>query len=329
MSNLPELRLGLAFSLLMQTMPILLVRLGVMLLFWLAALIYLAIAGGVAFLIGQAIEVVGWILFIVAIISIAPLYSLAYKYVFYMIKAAHVAVMAELLANDKLPAGVNQLQWGREKVQSRFGEMNAMFVIDELVSGVVHAFTGTVYNVMSWLPGDMSNIVGILNRIIDYGMNSIDEAVLARSFWNPEQNVWENARDGVILYAMSWKPILMAAVALMVISFIPAVVAFIVFSAPIALILGVINPQLAGWSLIFMLLFAWVIKVAIGDAFAMAAILATYQRETAGKNPDPNMSAQLNGLSEQFRDLVQRAQTGMGMKPKTTSTSTEPASTSS
>jgi hypothetical protein len=307
-----NLNLGLAFSLIMKTIPLLLVRLGAMLAFWGIAIIYLLIVGGVSALIGGAIDWLGWIVFLVALIAVLPAYNLAYRYVFYMLKAAHVAIMAELLINDKLPDGINQLNYGKQKVTERFGEVNAMFVVDELVSGVVHAFTSTVYSLASWLPGDtLQTLASILNRVIHYATNYIDEAVLARSFYNnTKQNVYENARDGVVLYAMSWKPLLTSAVALMLLSFIPGIVAFVIFAAPIGGLLYLLNPAIAGWTVIIALFLGWVFKVALGDSFAMAAIIAAYQRVTAEKTPDPQMAAKLDSVSDAFKDLKNKAMQG-------------------
>jgi hypothetical protein len=312
-----NLHLGLAFNLLRRTLPILAVRVGATLAFWVAALLYLAVVGGVTFLIGQAVDWLGVILFFVAIVSLIPLYNLAYRYVFYMIKAAHIAVMAEMLQNDDLPEGVNQLEWGREKVQERFGEMNAMFAIDELITGVVRAFTGTVITAIRWLPGDaLDSLIGVVERIIKYATNYIDEAVLARSFWTEEeQTVWTNARDGVVLYAMQWQPLLKTAVALMVISFMTGIVGFLLLAAPIGGLIALVNPQLAGWSIILILLLAWLIKISIGDAIAVAAVIATYQRETEGLTPDPEMVARLDNISDKFTDLRQRAEDAIGGVP--------------
>jgi hypothetical protein len=319
--NLNSIQLGTSFRLMLRTLPIIGIRLGANLLFWIALLIYLAIAGWVAYLVGNAIQIVGIILFIVAIVAIIPIYSLAYRYVFYMLKAAHIAVIAELLANGKVPEGRGQLDWGRQKVQSRFGEMNAMFLIDELVSGVVRAFTRTVFVLTAWLPGDtLYTAVRMINRVIEYAMNYIDEAVLARSFWTERESVWANARDGVVLYAMVWKPILMNAIALMILSYVPFVVVFILFSAPIGFLLSQTSPQLAGWSIIATLVLSYLIKVAVGDAFAMTAIIAAYQRETASLTPDPDMVAKLDSVSNKFGELKKRAAESigqMGSKPAT------------
>jgi hypothetical protein len=310
--NLSALQIGTAFQLMIKTLPILLVRLGVSILFWLAALLYLAIVGGISYLIGQAVDWLGFIVFIVALGGMAALYNLAYRYVFYMIKAAHIAVISEILVNGKLPDGVNQLAWGKQRVTERFGETNVMFVIDELVTGVVRAFTGTVYTIASWLPGDtLRTLVQVLNTVIRFALSSIDEAILARRFYAQSDSPWTNARDGLVLYGMVWKPILINAVALMVISYIPFLVALLVFSAPIGLLVSLFSAEAAGWTIIAVLAFAWLMKVAVGDAFAMTAIVAAYQRETAGLQPDPAMAARLDAVSDKFNEIKQRASEGL------------------
>ena len=324
--NLDSLQLTRALQLLLRTTPILLIRLGAVIAFWVGAIIYLAVVGGVAYLIGQAIQIVGIILFIVALVAVIPIYSLVYRYVFFMLKAAHIAVISEILVNGDLPAGTNQLSWGKARVQERFGEVNVMFVVDELVSGIVRAFTNTVYAVTAWIPVEsVHTLVRIVNRIIQFAMSYIDEAVLSRSFTQKEQNVWANARDGVTLYAMVWKPLLMNAIALMIISYLPFVVVFILFSAPVGLVLGAISQPLAGWAIIFTLILSYLVKVAVGDSFAMVAIIAAYHKEIAGLEPNPEMTAKLDSVSDKFRELTKRAQEEIGRLTKPPTPQTPPA----
>ncbi len=307
--NLQSLQLGQALRLLRLTAPLLLIRLGANILFWLVAIIYLVVVGGLAFLVGNAVPLLGVILFIVAIGGLGGLYHLAYRYVFYMIKAAHIALISDALTDKPLPAGTGQLDYGRRRVQERFTEMNVMFVIDELVTGVLRAFTGTVYRLTAWIPGDtVRTLVNIINRIIMLSLSYIDEAVLARGFYTRSESPFANARDGVVLYAMAWKPILTNAIALMILSYIPFILAVLIFSAPVGFLLAAINAELAGWSIIAIIALAWLLKVAVGDSFAMAAIIATYHRETAGLTPNPEMVARLDQISQQFSDLRRRAQ---------------------
>ena len=307
--NLESLRLGDAFKLTMRTLPILGVRLAANLVFWLVLIIYLGITGGIAYLVGQAVEFLGVIIFIVALIGIAPLYQLAKRYVLYMIKAAHIAVVSELLASGDLPPGVSQLQWGKERVEERFGEASAMFVIDEMVSSIVRSFTNTVYRMASWLPGEtFRNLARVVERIVKFALTYVDEAILARAFWLHSETVWANARDGVVLYGMAWQPLLLNAVALMLLSYLPFIVAMIIFAAPIGALMSLISTNIAGWSVIAVLSFSYLVKMAVGDGFAMTAIIAAYRRETEGLEPDPGVVAKLDSLSAKFGELTQRAQ---------------------
>jgi hypothetical protein len=307
--SLESLQLGAAVGLLMRTRTILLIKLGAYLVFWLVAIVYLGITFAVASLVAQAIEIVGVILFIVALVATIPLYQLAYRYVFFMIKAAHIAVLSELIVHGSLPAGVGQLEWGKQQVQKRFGEVNAMFIVDELVSGVVRAFTRTVYTLTSWLPGEtLQQLVRLVNRVIYYSTTYIDEAIMSRSFVRGNVPVWVNARDGVVLYAMVWKPLLTNAIALMVLSYLPLVAGFVILALPIGLIASAISASLGGWAIIATLVLAFLIKVAVGDAFAMTAMIAAYHRETKDMKPNQEAVNQLDAVSDQFQELKRKAQ---------------------
>jgi hypothetical protein len=170
----------------------------------------------------------------------------------------------------------------------------------------------------------LQTLVNILNRVIHYATNYIDEAVLARSFYNKEQqNVWENARDGVVLYAMSWKPLLTSAVMLMIISFIPGLVAFVIFAAPVGWLISLFNAEWAAAAVLLALFLGWIFKAALGDSFALAAIVAAYQRITDGKTPDPQMASHLDSISTAFNDLKNKAM--MGFNPQAEKPKNQPA----
>jgi hypothetical protein len=311
--TMAALQLGTALKLVIKTGPILLVRLGMYLLFWLVTLIYLGIVIGLAALLGSITPLLGWVVAIAGLIGYGPIYQLAYKYVFFLIKAAHIAVISELLVHSQLPAGVSQLAWGKQQVRQRFGDVTAMFVVDELVSGIVRAFTRTVYNLASWLPGDtMRQLAAVANRVVRYATSYIDEAIMARSFWRRDENTWTSAEEGVVLYGQVWKPLLKNAIALMLLSYIPFIIALVLFAAPVGGLIGLIfGSKAAAWSVLASLVLAFLIKVAVGDGFAMTAMIAAYQRETANLQPDPAMSAQLSQVSAKFVELKQRAMAAM------------------
>lgn len=312
--NLETLRLGRSFRLLMQTTPILIIRLGVYLAFWVLILIYFGLVGGVAYLLAFVWAPLAWILVIAGLFALGPIWQVAYKYVFYVLKVAYIAVVTEILVNGSIPNGESQFAWGRKAVTQRFGQVSAMFVVDELVDGVVRAFTRTVYRITSILPGEtLQNLAQLINRVVRFAMSYIDEAILARSFWRREQTVWHSAQDGVVLYAMVWKPLLTNAVALMILSYLPFIVVLLLLSAPVGfLVAAVAGNQAGGWTVLIIFLLAFLVKKAVGDAFAMTAIIASYYDETKDLTPSEEMSAHLEGVSEQFRELKERATQAIG-----------------
>jgi hypothetical protein len=109
-----------------------------------------------------------------------------------------------------------------------------------------------------------------------------------------------------------WKPILINSVALMVLSYIPFFIILLLFSAPTAFLTSLINQDLAAWSIVVTFVLAWLFKVSIGDTFAIAAIMATYFKETQNLAPDPQMQEQVAKVSDKFRELQQRAMQALG-----------------
>ncbi len=303
-----SLQLGQALRLVTRTLPIAGVRLGVTLLLWLAFIVYIGAVGALVFFVARAIPWLGIVLGVIGAGGLIWLTVLAQRYVLYLIKAAQIAVMAELLTADALPEGASQLRWGRDRVAERFGEVSGMFVVDQIVSAVVAGFTRLVYGLVSWLPGTtLRGLARLAGRVVHYAVTYVDEAILARTFWLDDGTVWQNARDGVVLYAMVWKPLLVNALALMLLSLVPGVLVVVLLAAPIGWLAHAVWSGAGGWSILAALALGWAVKVGIGDSFAMAAIVAAYQRSIAGLEPDPAMLSRL-GQVPRFDELAQRAE---------------------
>jgi len=118
--------------------------------------------------------------------------------------------------------------------------------------------------------------------------------------------VWAVAKDGVILYAQCWKPILANAVALTLISYVEFFVFLIALGLP-AVAIGVLIPSLQLPLGIAVLVGAWMLKLALADAYALAATLLAYHRSTEGMEPDPESQARLEAVSDQFQELKAKA----------------------
>lgn len=314
---MPKLYLGEAFSLVMKTLPILWVRIGSYLALGLGLGLYFGIVGGLAWLLGQLWAPLGFILFLVAIAGSFALVNLATKFWFHLLRAAHTAVLTEFIVHGRGPEG-SQLEYGRKQVMSRFRDTSVLFGVDLLVSGVVKFVIRTFTRITSILPIPGLNGIGkMVERVAIMSTTYIDEAILSRAYQERETNVWSVARDGVVLYAQAWKPILANAVVLALISYVEFFVFLLVLGLP-ALALGAAFPALKVALGIGVVLGAWMLKLAIADSFSLAATLLAYHRSTAGLTPDPEWTAKLDGMSDKFRELGQKATQAVKSRTGTT-----------
>jgi hypothetical protein len=303
-----KLYLREAIGLIVKTMPFIWIRLGSYALLGLGLAVYLAIAGGVAWLLGQALSLLGVIIFLIALGGAWVLVQWAQRYFFYLLQAAHIAVMTEYIVYGQAPKG-SQVQYGKQQVQERFRDTSIMFAVDEIIDGVVQGINRSFAQLTQILPiPNLENLNAIVERVSKFATTYIDEAILSRAYQHREKNVWAVAQDGVILYAQAWKPVLANAVALTVINYLEMAVVLVILGVP-AIILGALIPVAAIRTLLGVLVIVgvWMFKLAVSDAYAMAATLLAYHRSTEDMEPNPEWQERLTGISDQFRNLCDRA----------------------
>jgi hypothetical protein len=230
----------------------------------------------------------------------------ASRYYFYLLKAAHAAVMTEFIVDGTGPDG-SQIEHGKNQVLNRFQDTSIMFAVDQVLDGVVKTINRTFASVTNLLPiPGMDGLQTFVGRVSRLSTTYIDEAILSRAYAQDEENVWAVAKDGVILYAQCWKPILANAVALTLLSYVEFFAFLVLLGVP-AVAVAALVPQLAVALGVAVLLGAWMLKLAVADAFALAATLLAYHRSTAGLTPDPEWQARLEEVSDQFQELKQKA----------------------
>lgn len=307
---MPKLYIGEALALLGKTLPFIWVRLGSYLLLGLGLLIYFGVLGGIAWLLGQLWAPLGFIFFLVTVGGAFAVVRWASRYYFYLLRAAHTAVMTEFIVHGRGP-DEGQLQYGRNAVTERFRDTSVMFAVDVLVEGAVKAFVRTFVRIASILPiPGMRGFGRLLERVALMSTTYVDEAILSRAYKEREQNVWKVAYDGVILYAQAWQPILTNAVVLVLISYVEFVLLLLILGLP-ALALAAVAPALSVPLGVFVVVGAWMIKLAVADAFSLAATLIAYHRGTEGMVPNPEWKAKLEGVSDRFQELGRKAAEGV------------------
>jgi len=307
------------FSIFMQTLPYVFLRLVAYLLFGLLALVVMGIMAALGIGAVAAFGQAGGAVFIIFFIALGVLWGLkrlAERYVLYLIKAGHVAVIAELVQKGALPAGVNQVSYGKDKVLKHFASTSVLFGVDALVAGSVRQILRWLVHLgsfLAFLPG-AKFVLGFVYRVLRLAGNYIDEAVLSYILLHDDQNVWRAAAHGVVLYAQSWKKILWRAVGVVLIVMTSWLVIFLVsFLAllPLASLAGRGKPGLPLFLGFVAFVAAWLIanvaRWALVDPFATVAMIVAYNEAVREQTPSYDLYNTLAGVSRKFRELEQKA----------------------
>lgn len=308
-----DFSIGRALGLMARTMPFIVLRMAV---YFGAAVAYVLVTGvgaGVGWGIGgfgdpdfQATTTMwgGVIGFGV----VAAVMYLLREYVLYVVKAGHIAVLVKLLDGEELPEGRSQVSYAREEISRRFVQASVLFGIDQLVKGVLRAITGLVRGMVSILPiPGAQQFVSIIHAFLRIAVGFIDEVILAFAIRTNSNNAWESARTGLVLYAQNYKPMLKNAAWLALIVYGLSFVVFLIMLAPAGLAVYLIPGAWSAGGVVFALLFAWSVKAALLEPFAITCMMEVYFRTIKGQVPDPAWEAKLEQLSKKFSSLKEKA----------------------
>lgn len=296
-----------AVGLLIKTAPYVLARLGILVGFTIATIIWFGVIVAISSLFGDAGGGVGVFALIIGFGVPFGLFQWARKYVLYILKAGHIAVLTELIVHGKLKDETNQVKYGKDIVTARFGEVNVMFVLDSLIGGVVKSFNRTLNWIADLLPiPGLESIVGVAGKIVDKATTYIDETIFSYNLARGDENVWRSSQEGLVYYAQNWKPVLKTAVYALLLQYALNVVLFICCLGP-AYLVGAIMPSIGGWAVVFAVLFALNISSAVLHPLFLTMVALTFHRTVQNQAINPELDKTLGSVSEKFRDLAQRA----------------------
>ncbi|MDO5465464.1 MAG: zinc ribbon domain-containing protein [Akkermansia sp.] len=230
-------------------------------------------------------------------------------YLGYLVKAGHVAVIAEAYRNGSIPD--NPFATGKQLVTERFGTANAYFAIDKLVSGAVKQIQRTLGRltdtILGGLPG-VDQLKSCINFFLNIALGYIDECCLCYTFYKKEQSPYKSAADGVAIYAKNWKELLKnaawTAVSVVLSLVVITLLAFVVFGGTF---------RLLGWSgliaFILSLLVAWAIKFAFVDSWIMVKMAERYMSLAPNTELSFDLYGKLCEWSAKFRELFEKSKT--------------------
>ena len=233
---------------------------------------------------------------------------LAREYILYLVKAAHIAVLVELLDGKSVPGGQNQIQYGAQFVKAHFAQSSVLFGVDQIIKAVLKVITRTLTGIAAFLPiPALQTAINRVNSVLRMSLTFIDEVILAYMIRERTNNPWETAKDGLILYAQNYGHMLKNAAWLTLFMWGLTILIFVLLLGPIAAMLAFAPSTLGGWSFVFAFIFAWSVKAAVLEPIAITALMQAYFKVIEGQKPDAEWDARLTSLSHRFRDLTGKA----------------------
>lgn len=249
----------------------------------------------------------------------------AREYILYLVKAGHIAVLIELIDGNPMPEGRGQVGHATAVVKERFPQASVLFAVDQLIKGVVKTITGMVRGLLTILPiPGVEQLAGILSAFLRVAVGFVDEVILAYAIRTRSTDAWGSAKEALVLYAQNYKPMLKNAAWLAIIVYGLSILVFVLMLAPAALVVYLMPGAWAAGGVVFALLFAWSVKAALLEPFAITCMMQVYFRTIEGQQPNPEWEAKLEQMSGKFRKLKDRA-FGASDTPPTDTGATRPA----
>ncbi len=318
------LQLKRAFDIVLQTKSYVLYRALIYIALCVCAVLYLTMLSVIGAVFGAGAV---WVLLGASVVMAVVLGVDGFigEYIFYRLKAGHVALITEIISEGKFPVGISQTKWARGRVLHYFRGVSFLSEVRQLLRDILHGVNRNLFDSAAVLPvPGIEGGVRCAERIVDFSQNYIEEAAISYAFKARNENVFEAMRHAVIIYCQAWRTLLGNAVTLTLLSYAFALVWAVVFLVPLGMIAvhvpehwSVLQPTFVRFTLfasgIFLGLAA---KWALFDPIACASMVITFLEESEVVAGAPELEVKIEAAAERYKILKERA---------ARSTPTEPA----
>jgi len=291
-------------SLFSKTMPFCMAKLGLGAILVAVCTILFAILMGIGWLFGDGGI---FVCLMIWLASIKVVHWAIMHYAGYLVKAGHVAVIAETMKTGQVPA--NQVDYGKKMVTERFLTSNVYYAIDTLISGAIKQIQGKIDKLgtkLDFVPG-MDAIANVAKVFVDVSLGYVDECCLGWTFYNKEQSAYKSAADGVLIYVQNWKAVLKNAALTVAKLMLALVLVVLVVFVPVGLVFKILK-----WSglaaFILACLITWVFKFAFVDSYIMCQMMATYMQVAPTTTLKIDLYGTLCSFSKSFKELFEKGQ---------------------
>jgi hypothetical protein len=299
-----------ASGLLMRTLPYVLTRLGILVAVSIITVIWMVITfGGTAFLSEKVHPWAGIPWFVGGMGVYGWIWMTVVRYFLYLLKCGHIAVLTELITTGKIGAeGQGMFAYGKRVVTERFKEVNVLFGIDAVITGVVNAFNRTLNFIGSLLPiPGVSNVTQLISAVMRAATTYIDETIFSYNLARGDDNPWRSGKDGLVYYCQNATEVLKTAVYCVILDYVLTAVAWVLMFGAIWLMSN-IAPVLNIYTFGLAVLLAWNFRTAVLKPLFLTMIMTKFHVTVKGQAIDETWDARLSEISGKFVELKQGIQ---------------------
>ena len=305
------LQLKRAIAVVMRTKPYVLYRALIYGALCLCVIGYLGLLAIIGLVFGSGAF---WALLVVSVGLVAMLGVAGFvgDYIFYRLRAGHIALITEIIAEGQLPTGISQMKWARGRVLHYFGSVSPLPQVLWLVRAIVRAANRTLFDSAAALP-----VPGIecgtkfSQHLVDFSQGYVEEALIAYVFKSKEDNLFAAAQAGLVAYCQSWKTVLGNAVMLTLWSYCFVLLATVLFLIPLGIVAWILPAE---WTIFKFTLFAtgvflgFAAKWSLYDPVASASTILAFLEESDLTTPEPEWEPKLESACEAFGELKRKAE---------------------
>jgi hypothetical protein len=306
--------LASASGLLIQSLPYALARFGILLAASFICILWIVITfGGAAWLGTHIAQAFGWIWFIGCACAAFWIWSTLLRYALHLIECGHVAVLTELIVHGKIDCGgESMLAHGRRIVTERFGQVNMLFGMNMLIRGTLNAFHNTLDWVAEALPiPGLESVANLVTAILRASTRYMDKVIFSYNLARGIENPWDGARDGMVYYCQNAKPILKTSIWIVVLEKVLSAGLCVLMLIPAAAITAIrphsVRESAGVVSVFIAVLFALAARAAFVKPLFLIMIMTRFHALIEHQALNPAWVAQLDQISDKFRDLEQKA----------------------
>jgi hypothetical protein len=305
--------LGTAIKLMSQTLPYALARFGILVCSSLVAIVWSIVTIVGASALGARVAILGWLWLAVGLGVAGLVWHFALRYVLYLVKCGHVAVLTELVTRGQIACGnKGMFRHGKDVVTERFGQVNALFVLDALIDGVVRAFNRGLDFVTNLVPiPGIQSVSGLIQAVMRASTTYIDETLFSYNLARNDSNVWVSSRDGLVYYAQNARDVLKTGIWVVVLDRVLTVAAWVVLLGPAFVVTWLLPDAVQGVGGLFAFfvaaLFASNVRRAFLQPLFLTMVMVRFHVSVQGQPIHEQWDARLTNLSGKFREIKERA----------------------